>query len=116
MPRLHPKLWRQKNCLLQHYNAPLYTFFSTREFFFTKNNMTVVPTHPNFLFPRLKIKLKVRHFDTNEVIEEESQAVLNTLTELNLQGAFKKWQKRWKWYILVEGDYFEGDGGQKAQN
>jgi hypothetical protein len=23
---------------------------------------------------------------------------------------FKKWQKRWEWYIYVEGDYFQGDG------
>jgi hypothetical protein len=29
----------------------------------------------------LEIKLKGRHFDTTEVIEAESQAVLNTLTE-----------------------------------
>jgi hypothetical protein len=33
------------------------------------------------LFPRLKIKLKGRHFDTIEVTEEESQAVQNTPTE-----------------------------------
>jgi hypothetical protein len=38
----------------------------------------------------LKIKLKDRHFDTIEVIEAESQAMLNTLTEHNLQVAFKK--------------------------
>jgi hypothetical protein len=43
--------------------------------------MTVVPTHPTFLFPRSKIKLKFRHFDTTEVIEAESQVVLNTLIE-----------------------------------
>jgi hypothetical protein len=42
------------------------------------------------LFPRLKIKLKGCHFDTNEVIEAESQAVLNTLTEQDFQDAFKK--------------------------
>jgi hypothetical protein len=29
----------------------------------------------------LRIKLKGRHFDTVEVMETESQAVLNTLTE-----------------------------------
>jgi hypothetical protein len=48
--------------------------------------MTVVP-HPSYfsLFPRLKIKLKGRHFDTVEVIEAESQAVLNTLTEYDFQ-------------------------------
>jgi hypothetical protein len=38
----------------------------------------------------LKIKLKGRHFDTTEVMEAESQVVLNTLTELNFQDAFEK--------------------------
>jgi hypothetical protein len=37
----------------------------------------------------LKIKLKGLHFDTNEVIEAESQTMLNTLTELDFQHAFK---------------------------
>jgi hypothetical protein len=59
-----------------HHNAPSHSLFFTREFL-TKNNMTVVPTHPTFLFPQLKIKLK----GTIEVIEAESQAVLNTLSE-----------------------------------
>jgi hypothetical protein len=51
--------------------------------------MTVVP-HPTFLFPQLKIRLKGRHFDTIQVMEAESQAVLNTLTEHDFQDAFKK--------------------------
>jgi hypothetical protein len=33
------------------------------------------------MFLRLKIKLKGCHFDITEVIEADSQAVLNTLTE-----------------------------------
>jgi hypothetical protein len=37
----------------------------------------------------LKLKLKGRHFDTNEVIDAESQAVLNTLTEQDFQDAFR---------------------------
>jgi hypothetical protein len=58
---------------------------------FYQKNMTVI-LHPLYfsLFPRLKIKLKGRHFDRIEVIGEESQAVLNTLTEHNFQDAFKK--------------------------
>jgi hypothetical protein len=36
--------------------------------------------------------------------------LLNTFTEHDIQDAFKKWQKLW--YILAEGDYFEGDGVQ----
>jgi hypothetical protein len=31
-----------------------------------------------------------------ELIEAESQAVLNTLTEYDFQDAFKKWQKHWE--------------------
>jgi predicted helicase len=38
----------------------------------------------------LKIKLKGRHFDTIEVMEAESQAVLSSLTEHDFQDAFKK--------------------------
>jgi hypothetical protein len=78
--RLRPKLWHQKNWLLHHYNAPAHTFLFIREFF-TKNKMTAIPHPPYFsLFPRLKIKLKGRHFDTIELMEAELQVVLNTLT------------------------------------
>jgi hypothetical protein len=37
----------------------------------------------------LKIKLKDRHFDTIEVIEAESQAVLNIFAEHSFQDAIK---------------------------
>jgi hypothetical protein len=37
----------------------------------------------------LRIKLNGRHFDTIEVMEAESQAVLNTLIEHDFQDAFK---------------------------
>jgi hypothetical protein len=85
--RLLLELWRQNNWLFHHYIAPLHTSFSTREFL-TKNNTTLVPHSPYFsLFPRFKIKLKGRHFDTIDVIETESQAMLNTLTEHDFQDA-----------------------------
>jgi hypothetical protein len=64
----------------------------------------------------VKIKLKGRHFDTTEVIEAESHAVLNTLTEHDFQNAFKKWHKCREQCTHGEGDYFEGDGGQQAKN
>jgi hypothetical protein len=68
------------------------------------------PTHSTVLFPRLKIKLKGRHFDTAEVLEAELQVVLNALTERDSQDAFKKWQKRWERCVRSERDYFKGDG------
>jgi hypothetical protein len=67
---------------------------------------TIVPYFS--VFPRLK----GRHFDTIELIEAESQAVLNTLTEHDFQDAFRKCQKRWERCIRAEEDCFEGDGGQ----
>jgi hypothetical protein len=69
-------------------------FLFHKEIFFTINNMTVVP-HPLCfsLFPRLKLKLKGRHFDTVEVMEAESQTVLNAFTEHDIQDSFKKLQK-----------------------
>jgi hypothetical protein len=46
--RLRPELWRQKNWLLHHYNAPSHTSFFTRELW-ARNNVTVVPP-PSLLF------------------------------------------------------------------
>jgi hypothetical protein len=57
------------------------------------------------------MKLKGCHFDTVEVIEAESQAMLNTPTEHDFQDEFKKWQKHWKRRICTERDYFKVDGG-----
>jgi hypothetical protein len=70
------------------------------------------PTHPIFLFPLLKIKLKGRHFITNKVMKGGSQEVLHSLKKPDFQDAFKKWQKRWERCVCAEGDYFEGDGGK----
>jgi hypothetical protein len=105
--RLRPELWRQKNWLLHDDNTAPRISFLTREIL-TRNYMTFVP-HPRYFspFPRLKY----RHFDPIEVIEAESQALLNTLTEHHFQDALKC-QKRWERCISEEGDYFEGDGGQ----
>jgi hypothetical protein len=70
--RLRPEFWRQKSWLLHNDNAPSQTSFSTMKFL-TRNNLTVVP-HPPYLslFPRLKAKLKGRHFYTIVAMEVES--------------------------------------------
>jgi hypothetical protein len=43
--RLRPQLWRQKNWMSHHDNAPSCTSLFTRDFSFMKNNRIVVP-HP----------------------------------------------------------------------
>jgi hypothetical protein len=49
---------------------------------------------PHISFRTREIFTKNRLFYTIEVIDAESQEVLNTFTEHDTQDAFKKWQKR----------------------
>jgi len=62
-----------------------------------------------FLFPKLKLKLKGRQFDTIEEIQAKSQRVPDTLTEKDFQGAFQKWRRWWDRCLHAGGNYFEGD-------
>jgi len=64
-----------------------------------KNKVTVIPHPPYspdlapcdfFLFPKMKLKLKGRRFNTTEEIQAETQKVLDTLTEKDFQEAFQK--------------------------
>jgi hypothetical protein len=50
--------------------------------------------------------------NTNEVLEAESQTVLNTHTKHDFLHAFKKWQKHWEQCMCVEGDYFKDYDGK----
>jgi hypothetical protein len=76
--RLRPELWRQTIWLLHHDNAPPHTSFFTRKLLTKETPWVYSPTPYFSLFPRLKVKLKGRHSDTNDVIKAESQVVLNT--------------------------------------
>jgi hypothetical protein len=66
--------------------------------------MAVIPHPPHspdlapcdfFLFPKIKLRLKARPFDTIEEIQAITQKVLNILTEKDFQEAFQKWRRRW---------------------
>jgi hypothetical protein len=60
----------------------------------------------------MKLKLKGRRFDTTEEIQAESQTILDTLTEKDLQEAFQKRRRLWDRCLHVGGNYFETDGGR----
>jgi len=100
--RERPDQWQNNTWLLHHDIAPAHAALLTRRFL-TNNNMTVVP-HPPYspdlapsdflLFPKLKMELKGRRFQTVEEIQAESQAVLNTLRENDFQECFKNWQRQ----------------------
>jgi hypothetical protein len=65
-----------------------------------------------FLFPKMKIELKGRKFDTVEEIHSETQTILNTRTEKHFQDSFQKCQKRCDRRVRYQEDYFEGDGAE----
>ncbi|PNF22065.1 hypothetical protein B7P43_G09729 [Cryptotermes secundus] len=112
--------WRTNDWVLQYDNARPHTAYIVQEFL-AKNKMAVVPHPPYspdlapcdfFPFPKMKIKMKGRRFDTVQEIQAETQTALNALTKKDLQDAFKKWQKRWDRCMRSQGDYFEGDGAE----
>ena len=65
-----------------------------------------------FLFPKMKLKLKGRHFDGTEEIQTESHDVMKTLTRNDFQQCFRSWKSRRDRYVHAEGDYFEWNGGE----
>jgi hypothetical protein len=79
-------------------NAPSHSSVLTQQFL-AKYKMTVIshpPCSPElepydfFLFPKIKLKLIGRRFDTIEESQAQSQRVLDTLTEKDFQEAFQK--------------------------
>jgi hypothetical protein len=96
--RRRPELWREQTWLIHHDNAPSHTSVVTGQFL-AKHKIIVIPHAPYspdfapcdfFLFQKMKLKLKVRRFDTIEEIQAESQRVLDTVTEKNFQEVFQK--------------------------
>jgi len=89
--------------LLHHDNAPANTALSFREIL-AKKNIPVLP-HPSYsqdlapcdfcLFPKLKSKLKGRHFGKMENIEKVVTDELHILTENDFPYCYDKWEKRW---------------------
>jgi hypothetical protein len=92
MRRKRLELWRNHNWLLHHDNAPARTSLKTTEFV-TNNNMVIVP-HPPYLpdldpcdftlFPKLKMRLKGRHFET----------MCDSIKENDFHGAIEAWKKQ----------------------
>jgi len=86
--------------LIHHDNAPAHRYFKVSQFL-AKNKMTVIPQPPyspdlapcDFsLFPKLKLRMKGRRFNTTEEIQKESQRVLDTIPKKDFQEYFQAWQ------------------------
>ncbi|UYV63879.1 hypothetical protein LAZ67_2005879 [Cordylochernes scorpioides] len=112
-----PDLWKNKNWLLHHDNAPAHTSLLVRDFL-AKNNTLMMPQLPYspdlapcdfFLFPKLKRPMKGRRYATLDEIKTASKEELKKKKKKDFLKCFEDWKNRWHKCIISHGDYFEGD-------
>ncbi|UYV63580.1 hypothetical protein LAZ67_2004876 [Cordylochernes scorpioides] len=113
----HSDLWKNKNWLLHHDNAPAHTSLLVRDFL-AKNNTLMMPQPPYspdlapcdfFLFPKLKRPMKGRRYATLDEIKTASKEELQKILKNDFLKCFEDWKNCWHKCIISHGDYFEGD-------
>ncbi|UYV74896.1 hypothetical protein LAZ67_12001710 [Cordylochernes scorpioides] len=112
-----PDLWKNKNWLLRHDNAPAHTSLLVRDFL-AKNNTLMMPQPPYspdldpcdfFLFPKLKRSMKGRRYATLDEIKTASKEELKIFLKNDFMKCFEDWKNPWHKCIISHGDYSEGD-------
>ncbi|UYV71265.1 hypothetical protein LAZ67_8002433 [Cordylochernes scorpioides] len=112
-----PDLWKNKNWLLHHDNAPAHTSLLVRDLL-AKNNTLMIPQPPYsadlapcdfFSFPKLKRPMKGRRYATLDEIKTASKEELKKIFKNDFLKCFEDRKNRWHKCIISHGDYFEGD-------
>lgn len=115
--RKRADLWKNNSWILHHDNAPSHKAIVVQEFL-AKNSTHVIdqaPYSPDmvpcnfFLFPKLKLPLRERHFESIEAIKENSLKELKAIPQSVYEKCIEDWVKRWHSCIALDGAYFEGD-------
>ena len=95
-------------------NAPCHTSLLVRQFLSNKN-ITVCP-HPPYSpdlapcdFPKVKMTMKGKGFESIQDTEAATTAQLKALTKEDFQNCFRKWQERWDKCVRREGECSAGD-------
>ena len=103
--------------VLHHDNAPCHTAISLNEFL-AKKGISVVPQPPYspdlspcdfFLFPKLKFRLKGRHFGTVDNIQKVVTEQLRALPHEDFQHCDREWEQRLWQCVASQGNHFQGD-------
>ncbi|UYV79403.1 K02A2.6-like [Cordylochernes scorpioides] len=107
-----PDLWKNKNWLLHHDNAPAHTSLLVRDFL-VKNNTLMIPQPPYspdlapcdfFLFPKLKRPMKGRRYATLDEIKTASKEELKKIFKNDFLKCFEDWKNRWHKSSSLLGD------------
>ena len=113
--RKRPENW-ENGFILHHDNAPCHTSLLVRDFLSNKI-ITMCPYRPYspdlapgdfWLFPKIKMTVKGKRFESIQDIEAATTAQLKTLTKDDFQNCFRKWQERWDKCVRSEGGVFLG--------
>ncbi|UYV63271.1 hypothetical protein LAZ67_2003604 [Cordylochernes scorpioides] len=105
-----PDLWKNKNWLLHHDNAPAHTSLLVRDFL-AKNNTLMMPQPPYspdlppcdfFLFPKLKRPMKGRRYTTLDEIKTASKEELKKILKNDFLKCFEDWKSRWHNLYQIE--------------
>jgi hypothetical protein len=62
-----------------------------------------------WLFPTLKMDLKVTGFATMEDIKSNATAELRRIPKEAFHRCFQQWQDRWSKCVCAQGSYYEGE-------
>ncbi|UYV70896.1 hypothetical protein LAZ67_8001037 [Cordylochernes scorpioides] len=112
-----PDLWKNKNWLLHHDNAPAHTSLLVRDFL-VKNNTLMMPQPPYspdlvpcdfFLFPKLKRPMKGRRYATLDEIKTASKEELKKILKNDFLKCFEDWKNRWHNFESTIKSYSHSD-------
>jgi len=116
--RKRPEKWAN-GFILHHDNAPCHTPLLVWQFLSNKN--ITVCRHPPYspdlapcdfwLFPKVKMTLKGKGFESIQDIEAATTAQLKTFTKEDFQNCFRKWQERWDKCVRSGGSTLRGING-----
>ena len=112
---LHRPRTRLRGLLLHHDNAPAHRAHQTKNFL--AENRVQELSHPSyspdlapcdfFVFPRVKLQLRVIRYDSPEEAVEAFMKVLEDIPALEWASCFTKWFERMTRCIEAKGEYFE---------
>ena len=94
--------------MLQHYNAPCHTAVSINEFLAEKKAfLWFLSPCDFFLFPRLKLHLKGRHFGAMDNIQKSATDELKGIPAETFQHFYEQWKQRPRRCVAAQGNYLD---------
>jgi hypothetical protein len=98
--RKRPDNWRDNSWAQHHGGLTRRSLWSTFWLLRIRHSSAILLTHRTslsvifFLFPKMKLKLKGRSFDSIKEIQTVLQDVIKTLTRNDFQKCFRSWKSR----------------------